>query len=452
MSTTLIRNIDLLVTDVEEAPLKGAYVLIEGNQIQSTGEEVPADAKPDRTIDGRGHLFMPGLINTHHHFFQSLTRNLPQTQDAKLFDWIVENLKVWRNLDHEMAASAGRTIAVELLLSGCTTAVDHCYLHPKSSPEIASYEIRAVQEIGLRFHLARGALSPGFDLDPEIVEEDDAVHKVTQALIEEWHEAEPNGMTRICVGPCAPFNASAALYRESRKMADSYPGVQCHTHLAETKDEDEYCAQHFGKRPFDFMEEVGWMDERCFHAHSVWLNNPEVKRMAGLGGGVAHCPVSNMRLSSGIAPVVDMMRSGVNVGLGVDGSASNDSSHLFNEARQSLLIQRIRYSESDISARDVLKMGTKGGAAVLGRDDIGTLAPGKAADIIGVNLNQIQFAGANHDYIAALVFCGVPKVDYSLVNGELRVDRGEVVGVDLGEVIARQNEMALKLVQKAVDG
>ena len=449
MSTTLIRDIDLLVTDVDEEPLQGASLLIEGPRIRSIGAAVASDIQPDRTIDGRGHLFMPGLINTHHHFFQSLTRNLPKTQDAKLFDWIVENFKVWRNLDHEMAASAGRTIAVELLLSGCTTAVDHCYLHPRRSPEIAAYEIRAVREVGLRFHLARGALSPGFDLDPEIVQEDDAVHKATRSLIEEWHEAEPCGMTRICVGPCAPFNASADLYRESRKMADSYPGVQCHTHLAETKDEEAYCTHHFGKRPFDFMEDVGWMDERCFHAHSVWLNDAEVKRMGGLGGGVAHCPVSNMRLSSGIAPVVDMLRAGVNVGLGVDGSASNDSSHLFNEARQSLLIQRIRYSESDISARDVLRMGTKAGAAVLGRDDIGVLAPDKAADVIGVNLSQIQFAGANHDYVAALIFCGVPKVDYSFVNGELRVDKGEVVGVDIGQVIAKQNEMALKLVRKA---
>ena len=452
MSTTLIRDIDLLLTDVDEEPLQGASLLIEGPRIRSIGADIASDIQPDRTIDGRGHLFMPGLINTHHHFFQSLTRNLPQTQDAKLFDWIVENFKVWRNLDHEMAASAGTTIAVELLLSGCTTAVDHCYIHPRHSPEIASHEIRAVREVGLRFHLARGALSPGFDLDPEIVQEDDVVHKATQSLIEEWHEAEPCGMTRICVGPCSPFNAGIDLYRESRKMADSYPGVQCHTHLAETKDEEAYCARHFGKRPFDFMEDLGWMDERCFHAHSVWLSDVEVKRMAGLGGGVAHCPVSNMRLSSGIAPVVEMMRAGVNVGLGVDGSASNDSSHLFNEARQSLLIQRIRYSESDISARDVLRIGTRQGAAVLGRDDIGTLAPGKAADVIGVNLNQIQFAGANHDYVAALVFCGVPKVDYSFVNGELRVDKGEVVGLDIGQVIAKQNEMALKLVRKAADG
>jgi cytosine/adenosine deaminase-related metal-dependent hydrolase len=452
MAKTLIRDIDYLVTDVEQEPLRGASLVFDGNTIEWLGPEPPRDLKPDRTIDGRGHLFMPGLINAHHHFFQSLTRNLPQTQDAKLFDWIVENFKVWRHLDHEMAATVGKTVSVELLLSGCTTAVDHCYMHPRHSPEIAENEIRAVREMGLRFHLARGSLSPGFDLHPDIVQEDDAVHKATQSLIEKWHEPDPCGMTRICVGPCAPFNAGADLYRESRKMADSYPGVQCHTHLAETKDEETYCLSHFGKRPFEFMEEVGWMDERCFHAHSVWLNKREVKRMARRGAGVAHCPVSNMRLSSGIAPVVDMLRAGVNVGLGVDGSASNDTSHVFAEARQSFLIQRIRYTESDISARDVLAMGTKGGAAVLGRDDIGTLAPGKAADVIGVNLNQIQFAGANHDYVAALVFCGVPKVDYSFVNGEMRIDKGEVVGVDLGEVIARQNEMALKLAKKATDG
>ena len=451
MAKTLIRDIDYLVTDTEQEPHRGWSLVLEGQSVEWMGPEPPADLRPDRAIDGRGHLFMPGLINTHHHFFQSLTRNLPQTQDAKLFEWIAESFKVWRHLDHDMAAVAARTVAVELLLSGCTTAVDHCYLHPRHSPEIAFHEIQAVQEVGLRFHLARGSLSPGFDLHPDIVQEDDVVHKATQALIEQWHKPEPCGMTRICVGPCAPFNAGADLYRESRKMADSYPGVQCHTHLAETRDEEEFCLSRFGKRPFDFMEEVGWLDGRCFHAHSVWLNDGEVNRMATSGAGVAHCPVSNMRLGSGIAPVADMLRAGVNVGIGVDGSASNDSSHLFYEVRQSLLIERIRYSESDISARDVLTMATKGGAAVLGRDDIGTLAPGKAADVIGVNLNQIQFAGANHDYVAALVFCGVPRVDYSFVNGELRIDKGEVVGVDLGEVIARQNEMALKLVQKAVD-
>ncbi|MFQ5691469.1 MAG: 8-oxoguanine deaminase [Nitrospinota bacterium] len=449
MAKTLIRDIDYLLADAREEAHRGWSLVIDGPVIQWMGPEVPQDLKPDRTIDGRGHLFLPGLINTHHHFFQSLTRNLPRTQDAKLFDWIVENFKVWRHLDHEMAATAARTVAVELLLSGCTTAVDHCYLHPAHSPEIASHEIRAVREVGLRFHLARGSLSPGFDLHPDIVQEDDVVHKATQRLIEEWHEPEACGMTRICVGPCAPFNAGADLYRESRKMAESYPGVQCHTHLAETRDEEAYCLSRFGKRPFDFMEDLGWMDDRCFHAHSVWLDDGEVKRMAAAGAGVAHCPVSNMRLSSGIAPVVDMLRAGVKVGLGVDGSASNDSSHLFDEARQSFLLQRIRYSESDISARDVLAMATRGGAAVLKRDDIGTLAPGKAADVVGVNLNQIQFAGANHDYVAALVFCGVPRVDYSFVNGELKVDGGEVVGVDLGEVIARQNEMALELVRRA---
>ncbi|MFQ5914906.1 MAG: amidohydrolase family protein [Nitrospinota bacterium] len=451
MARTLIRDIDYLLTDTEKEPLRGWSLVIEGKSIEWMGDQPPKELKPDRTIDGRGHLFLPGLINAHHHFFQSLTRNLPQAQNAKLFDWITENIKVWRHLDHEMVESAARTVAVELLLSGCTTAVDHCYLHPRQAPEIPSHEIRAVRDVGLRFHLARGSLSPGFGLHPDIVQEDDAVHKAAQSVIEEWHEPEPLGMTRICVGPCTLFMAGADLYRESRRMADGYPEVQCHTHVAETKDEEEFCLSRFGKRPFNLMEELGWMDERCFHAHSVWLNKREVKRMAKGGAGVAHCPVSNMRLSSGIAPVVDMLRAGVKVGIGVDGSASNDSSHLFAEARQSLLIQRIRYSESDISARDVLTMATKGGAAVLGREDIGALAPGKAADVIGVNLNQIQFAGANHDYVAALIFCGVPRVDYSFVNGELRVDKGEVVGVDLAEVIARQNEMALKLVRQASD-
>ncbi|MBI2880521.1 MAG: amidohydrolase family protein [Candidatus Tectomicrobia bacterium] len=451
MAKTLIRDIDYLLTDTRKEPLRGCSLLIDGPTIGWIGREPPKDLRPDRTIDGRGHLFLPGLINTHHHFFQSLTRNLPQSQDAKLFDWITENFKVWRHLDHGMAAAAARTVAAELLLSGCTTSVDHCYMHPRHSPEIAAHEIQAVREMGLRFHLARGSLSPGFDLHPDIVQDDDLVHKATQSLIEDWHEAGPFGMTRICVGPCSLFNARMDLYRESRKMADSYPGVQCHTHLAETRDEDAFCLGRFGKRPFDLMEEVGWVDGRCFHAHSVWLDDGEVGRMATAGAGVAHCPVSNMRLGSGIAPIVGMLRAGVHVGLGVDGSASNDASHLFDETRQSLLIQRIRYSESDITARDVLTIATRGGAAVLGRDDIGTLAPGKAADVIGVRLNQIQFAGAVHDYVAALIFCGVPRVDYSFVNGEMRVEKGEVVGVDLEEVIARQNEMALRIVKKAAE-
>lgn len=448
MAGILIRDIECLVTDTEQPPLRNAWLHIEGPAIRAAGTGAPPHGPVDRVIDGRAHLFMPGLVNTHHHFFQALTRNLPLTQNAKLFDWIRLNFQIWRHLDPEMTYWSAKTVGVELMLSGCTTAVDHFYLHPRRYPDIVEEELRAIRELGLRFHLARGSMSlsmKGEMAGEDILQTDDDALRDSQRLVERFHDGARFAMTRICVGPCTPFLATETLYRESRKLADAYPAVHLHSHMAETRDEVRYCQERFGKRPFDFMEDVGWMDAKAFFAHCVYVDPAEIARFARSGAGCAHCPTSNMRLGSGIAPVVEMLRAGVKVGLGVDGSASNDSSHMLAEARQSLLSQRVRYSEKDMSAVDVLTMGTKRGAAAIGRDDIGTLEPGKAADLVGIRLDQIFYAGAMHDPVAAIVFCFTPRVDWTIINGEIRVERGEVRGVDVGEIVREQNRMAARL-------
>lgn len=450
MKTILIKNADLLVTmDDADTRMPQGGVLIVGNVIQQIGptDELPESA--DTVIDARGMVVLPGLVNTHHHFFQTLTRNVPAAQNAKLFDWLVVHYPIWARMTPEAIAVSTKIAIAELILSGCTTASDHTYIWPNGAR--IDDQIAAAREMGIRFHASRGSMSVGESmggLPPDaVVEDESAIIRDSRRVIEEYHDPNRYAMLRIALAPCSPFSVSPDLMRESIDLARAYR-VHVHTHLAETRDEEEYCRSVFNKSPVELAEDLGWVGEDVWHAHVVHAHPPEVARLGASRTGIAHCPTSNMRLASGIAPVRSWLDAGCRVGLGVDGSASNDGSHLLAEARQALLLQRVANGPDALAADESLRLATRGGAAVLGRDDIGVLAPNMAADVIGFTLDRLGFAGgAIHDPLAALVFCQPATVDFSIINGRLRVQDGQLLAVDLPPLIARHNAIARAMVR-----
>lgn len=450
MSTLLIKNAALLVTmDDDHRLIADGGLFIDGPSIAAVGTTAAMPAYADRVLDARGMILLPGLVNTHHHLYQTLTRAVPAAQDATLFQWLKTLYPIWAGLDSEAVYVSALVGLAELILSGCTTAADHLYIYPNDAR--IDDEIRAAQEIGIRFHASRGSMSLGESqggLPPDRVVEDEAfILKDTQRAIETYHDARPYAMTRIVVAPCSPFSVTQDLMRESAALARAY-NVHLHTHLAETKDEEEFCLAKFGDRPVGYAEQLGWIGDDVWFAHGVHINAEEIGEMARTHTGVAHCPSSNMRLASGIAPVRQYLDAGVPVGLGVDGSASNDSSHLLAEARMALLLQRVMGNPAGLSAEEALWIGTRGGAEVLGRDDIGQLAPGKAADLIGIRLDSVDYAGgAVHDPLAATVFCQPQRVDLSVINGRVVVENGRLTTIELPPVIERHNRIARRLVR-----
>ncbi|MFO1106885.1 MAG: 8-oxoguanine deaminase [Amaricoccus sp.] len=446
--TLLLRDADLLVTmDDARREIAGGSVLVRGGRIQAVGAaaDLPTDA--DEVIDLAGHIVIPGLVNTHHHMYQSLTRVVPGVQDGELFGWLRGLYPIWARLTPEMIGVSTQTAMAELILSGCTTSSDHLYVYPNGCRLDDSIE--AAAEIGMRFHAARGSMSVGESkggLPPDAcVEDEAAILKDSQRLIEAYHDPGPGAMLRIVLAPCSPFSVSTDLMRASAEMARIY-GVSLHTHLAENDNDIAYSREKFGRTPAEYAEDLGWLGEDVWHAHCVKLDPAGIAAFARTGTGVAHCPCSNMRLGSGIAPVRRMLDAGVPVGLGVDGSASNDSSHMLGEVRQSLLLQRVGFGPDAMTARQALEMATRGGARVLGRDDIGSLEPGMAADLVAFDLGQIGFAGGLHDPVAALVFNAVPQVALSVINGRPVVRDGRLLTVDLPGLIARHNRLARVLV------
>ncbi len=413
------------------------------------GAELPATA--DEVIDARGQVVIPGLVNTHHHFYQTLTRALPAAQDAELFSWLQTLYPVWAQLTPEMAFVSTQTAMAELLLSGCTTSSDHLYLFPNGVR--LDDTIEAAQQIGMRFHAARGAMSVGQSkggLPPDgVVEDEAAILRDAQRLIERWHDPRRHAMTRIVVAPCSPFSVSRELMRDAALLARSFGaahGVSLHTHLAENDNDIAYTREKFNCTPAEYAESLGWLGRDVWHAHCVKLDTAGIALFAQTGTGVAHCPGSNMRLASGIAPVRAMRDAGVPVSIAVDGSASNDSGHMLGEARLALLLQRVAHGPlkgpSALSAREVLEMATLGGARVLGRDDIGALAPGRSADLVTVPLDDIGLAGALHDPLAALFFCHVPRVRHSVVDGRVVVRDGRLATLDLPVHLEHHNRLA----------
>ncbi len=456
MSTLFLKNADLLVTmdDPDRRRIPDGALFARDRVVKQVGPTAellrayPEYAEADRVIDARGMIVLPGLVNTHHHLYQTLTRAVPAAQDATLFQWLKTLYPIWAGMTSEAVYTSALVGLAELMLSGCTTASDHLYIYPNDCR--IDDEIRAAQEIGIRFHASRGSMSLGESkggLPPDrVVEDEDFILQDTRRAIETYHDPDPYAMLRVVVAPCSPFSVTPDLMREAAALARSY-GVHLHTHLAETLDEEQFCLQEFGHRPVGYAEDLGWVGDDVWHAHCVHLNEQEIALFARTGTGVCHCPSSNMRLASGIAPVRAYLDTGVRVGLGVDGSASNDSSHLLAEARMALLLQRVSGNPAGLSAEEALWLATVGGAQVLGRDDIGQLVPGKAADFIGLKLNRLDYAGALHDPLAALVFCTPRQVDLSVINGRVVVEDGHLLTVDLGPVIERHNRIARELVE-----
>ncbi len=451
--TLLLRDATLVATmDDARTEVADGSVLIRGRAIVAVGAAVdmPADIHIDEVVDCRGMVVLPGLVNTHHHFFQTLTRALPAAQDAELFAWLRVLYPVWARLTPAMLEISAQVAIAELMLSGCTTASDHLYLYPNGGR--LDDTIAAARTLGIRFHACRGSMSVGESaggLPPDALVEDEAtILRDTQRVIELFHDADRYSMLRVAAAPCSPFSVSRALMRESAALAHAY-GVRLHTHLAENDDDVRYSREHFGCSPAEYAEALGWTGPHAWHAHCVKLDAPGIELFARTHTGVAHCPSSNMRLASGIAPIRRMLDAGVPVGLGVDGAASSDSSHLLAEVRQAMLLQRVASGPAALTARAALELATRGGAAVLGRDDIGHLAPGMAADVIAFDLSDVGYAGAGADPLAALVFCAPTRVALSIVNGRVVVRDGELATVDLPVVAERHRGMARLLARGA---
>ena len=460
MSTLLVHHAERLVTmDPGRREIRDGGLFARDGWIEQVGPSSALPESADEVLDLTNHLVLPGLINTHHHLYQTLTRVIPQAQDADLFSWLKSLYPIWAGLRAEDIRVSTQLGLAELALSGCTTASDHLYLFPNDCR--LDDEIEAAGEVGLRLHASRGSMSLGESqggLPPDsVVETEEEILRDCRRVIETYHDPAPGAKVQVVIAPCSPFSVTPDLMRQAAGLARSY-AVRLHTHLAETIDEERFCLEKFGKRPLAYAEALDWSGADVWFAHAVHINPIEVRRMANAGIGVAHCPSSNMRLASGIAPVRRYLEAGVKVGLGVDGSASNDSSHMLAEVRQAMLLARVAaagLAESDGSgvlmrAREALELATLGGAAVLGRPDLGALEVGKCADFFAVDLDRIGYAGARHDPVAAAVFCNPGTVDFSYVHGEAVVKEGRLARLDQDLLIEAHNRAATRLVTGAL--
>lgn len=459
MATLLIKHAYIATFDDHQNEIPDGGLYIRDGFIEQVGPVNHLPATADEVLDLSGHLVLPGLVNTHHHFYQTLTRNLPAAQNANLFNWLKTLYPIWARLTPDDIFTSTQTALAELALSGCTTASDHLYLFPNGSR--LDDEIEAALALGVRLHASRGSMSLGESaggLPPDsVTDKEDVILADSQRLIQKYHDPRPGAKIQIVLAPCSPFSVTGSLMKQSAALAREY-GVHLHTHLAETEDEEQFCLEKFGYRPVGYMESVNWVGPDVWFAHSVYVNPAEIQVFARHQCGVAHCPTSNMRLASGIAPIREYLSAGVKVGLGVDGSASNDGSHLLAEARQAMLLSRLRegitgFSLSNdptrklMTAREALWLATRGGAAVLGRTDIGSLEAGKCADFFAVNLETLDLAGgAVHDPVAALVFCQPRRVDYTCVGGQWIVKQGQLVTAEEHQLAEAHNKAARRLV------
>jgi cytosine/adenosine deaminase-related metal-dependent hydrolase len=467
MTTLLIHNAHTIATLNDAGDeLRNASIFIRNHVIEAIGPASDLPQTADKVINAANHVVIPGMVNTHHHMSQSLTRAIPGVQNAELFSWLTGLYPIWAGLQPDMIYASTQTAMAELLLSGCTTSSDHLYIYPNGVK--LDDCIAAAQEIGMRFVATRGSMSVGQSkggLPPDrVVEQEDAILKDTQRLIETYHDASHGAMTQVAVAPCSPFSVSQDLMRLSAEMARHY-GVRLHTHLAENDHDIAYSLEKFNRTPTQYAEDLGWLGHDVWHAHCVKLDDEGISLFAATRTGIAHCPCSNMRLASGIAPIRKMIEAGVPVGLGVDGSASNDAAHMVNEARQAMLLARLRKSlegpqvtsdgktvfgcdtaPMEMTARDALRLATRGGAEVLGRQDIGQLSVGYCADLVLFDLRSLSFAGgAVHDAIGSLMLCASAPAAYTVVNGQVVVSEGQLTRVELGRVIERHNQYAIQL-------
>ncbi|MDR0966854.1 MAG: 8-oxoguanine deaminase [Myxococcales bacterium] len=452
----LIKNIGVLATqDDAGRELKNAWIVVDGPAIAAIGEgELPKRDDITETVDAKGALAIPGMVNTHHHLYQTFQKNVPFVQDAKLFDWLVGLYEIWRELTPEDVRVSAQVGLGELLLSGCTTVADHFYVFPKQqTANLLDETIHAARAMGVRFHPSRGSMSRGKSkggLPPDdVVQSPDAILCDSERVVAKFHDASRYSMCRLALAPCSPFSVTDDLLLESARLARKLK-VRLHTHLAETEDENDFCRQMVGKRPLDYMASVEWLGPDVWYAHGVWLNDDELKLMAETGTGIAHCPCSNLRLGSGIAPIPKAVKMGVPVGLAVDGSASNDASDMLRELQLCTIVHRVTAGVDAMPARSALRLATRGGARVLGRDDIGQLAPGMAADIVLFRMDDIGLAGAMHDPVAALSFTtGMKRADKVMVNGKWVVQDGHLVHLDERATFAEANRLAHAMIERA---
>ncbi|HQT37960.1 MAG: 8-oxoguanine deaminase [Halothiobacillus sp. 20-53-49] len=462
----LIREAEVVITmNAQREEIAQGSVLIEGDTILKVGTATELDLwitedlaarQPHRTINASGCVVMPGLVNCHHHLYQTLTRAIGTGRGYALFDWLKLLYPVWAEMDPEAIHVSTQVGLAELMLSGATTVADHLYLFPNGSR--LDDEIAAAQEMGVRFHPTRGSMSLGQSLGglppDRVVQREQDILEDSQRVIETFHDPAPRSMLRIGLAPCSPFSVSGDLMRESARLARSYPQVGLHTHLAETLDEERFCLEKFGMRPLDYAESVEWVGPDVWFAHMVHPSDSDIDRMAHQCSGVCHCASSNMILASGIAPVRKMVDRGVRVGLGVDGSASNDGNHLLGEARQAMLLQRVGWpgfesNANRFSAREALELATLGGARVLGRDDIGSLEPGKAADVVAFRVDDLGHAGALGDPVASLLTCAPATVWLSVINGCVVVENHQLVGMDLSGLIKKHNHISHGMLRRS---
>jgi len=450
----LLKDCFCLMTSADEPPRRGWDLLIEDNRVAHIAETIDfVPAAGDRVIDCSTFVVVPGFVNTHHHFYQTLTRNLPAVQNAKLFDWLVYLYEIWKNIDEDAVYYSSLLAIGELLKTGCTTSTDHHYLYPRGiTGDIMGLQFEAAERLGIRFSPTRGSMSlskKDGGLPPDsVVQTDEEILKDSERVIQQFHDTSELSMRKIVLAPCSPFSVTEPLMRETVALARRY-GVRLHTHLAETADEDDFCVQMYGRRPLKLMEDTGFIGDDVFYAHGIHFNDEELKLLSETGTHIAHCPSSNMRLGSGICRVTEMLPAGINVGLAVDGSASNDTSDMLGEMRQALLLQRVRYGSDAVNAMDIYRMATVNGAKLLNFEKVGELREGWAADVAVFNIDQLGYAGALSDPLAALIFSGYDhQTAFTIVNGKIVVDEGRLVGIDEQELTRKANAISERLMKK----
>ncbi|WP_041701388.1 8-oxoguanine deaminase [Gottschalkia acidurici] len=447
-----IKNIKTIVTcDENDAVLENVNIYIEDGIIKNISKE---EFDADEVIDGKSMIAYPGLVNTHHHLYQTFTRNLPQVQNMELFDWLVTLYEIWKGLDPDVIRYSSFVGMGDLLKNGCTTCFDHHYVFPQNtSDELIDTQFQAASELGIRMHASRGSMSlskKDGGLPPDsVVQELDKILYDSERLVKKYHDNSEFSMRQVVLAPCSPFSVTGELLKESAILARKL-GVRLHTHLAETIDEEEFTLEKFNMRPLEYMESLGWIGEDVWYAHGIHFNDKELRRLAETKTGVAHCPISNMKLSSGIARIPEMIDLDIPVGLAVDGSASNDGSNLLEEIRVSYLLHRLNSSRQAPTGYDILKLATKGGARLLGRKDIGELSVGKAADLFMIDTNRLEFVGTQYDPKSVLGTVGVKgSVDYTIVGGNIVVKDGKLITIDEEKIVHEANAKVEELIKKA---
>jgi cytosine/adenosine deaminase-related metal-dependent hydrolase len=451
MSSILLKNCFYIFLSADEESRRGDDILIRENRIADIGSNIAEAA--DRVIDCASCVVVPGFVNTHHHFYQTLTRNLPAVQNVELFEWLAYLYEIWKHLDEEAVYYSSMLAIGELLKTGCTTSTDHHYVYPQNlSGDLIAAQFKAAANLGMRLSPTRGSMSlskKDGGLPPDsVVQTEDEILEDCERVIQKYHDEKELAMRKIILAPCSPFSVTKELMKETVKLARKY-SVRLHTHLAETGDENEFCLEIYGCRPLKLMEECGFIGTDVSYAHGIHFNDRELELLADSGTHIAHCPTSNMRLGSGICRVKEMLSLGINVALAVDGSASNDSSDMLGEIRNALLLQRIHYGAAAISTLDVMKMGTENGARLLGFEKVGKIREGWAADLAIFNVGKLEYSGSLADPLAAIIFSGYNHgAEYTIVNGKIAVEQGKLTGFNEIELMNKCNEISENLINQ----